>query len=506
MTTGRPDIRLMGIHKWYRGVHALRGVDLYLQAGRVHALLGQNGAGKSTLIKVLTGAVAHDEGEIRIDDRPVTFHSPADAEAAGIGVVHQESQFFPELSVADNIVAAHPSARGVGPFRVRDRKGARVRAQELLERLSIELDVSRPARELRPGERKLMEVARAISTDARAILLDEPTAALEPREVGSLFRLLARLRIHGVAVLFVSHKLDEVLAIANEVTVLRDGEVVTNAETRGLVLDDLVHLVVGRSLESGDDPGARTVGEATLRARRVETGAVGPVDLDVRRGEVVSLTGLLGCGASQFARSIVGAARIRSGQVLLRGDRALRSGDRASATTYGLGFLPEDRKAEGIVPELTVEQNIALASIGSLSSIGVLSRSRMREQAKRYIDLLDIRPADPTVPAANLSGGNQQKLLLARWLASGMEVLVTEEPTHGLDVGTKPDIQALLLRFAADGGSVVLVSTELAEILKLSDRTAVFRDGRLVSVLPRGSTEKEITARSVGLTAAGGAR
>lgn len=505
MATGRPDIRLIGIHKWYRGVHALRGVDLHLRAGRVHALLGQNGAGKSTLIKVLTGAVAHDEGEIQIDGRPVTFHSPADAEAAGIGVVHQESQFFPELSVADNIVAAHPSARGVGPLRVRDRKGARVRARELLERLSIGLDVSRPARELGPGERKLMEVARAISTDARAILLDEPTAALEPREVVNLFRLLARLRLHGVAVLFVSHKLDEVLAIANEITVLRDGMMVTNAETRGLVIDDLVHLVAGKSLEVMDDPGPRAVGEATVRARKVETGAVGPVDLDVRRGEVVSLTGLLGCGASQFARSIVGAARFRSGQVLVRGDRSLRSGDRASATSYGLGYLPEDRTAEGIVPELTVEQNIVLASIESLSRRGVLSRARMREQAERYIDLLHIRPPDPTVPAGNLSGGNQQKLLLARWLASGADVLVIEEPTHGLDVGTKPEIHALLLRFASDGGSVVLVSTELAEILKLSDRTGVFREGRLISILPRGSTEKEITARSVGLTAVGGA-
>lgn len=470
----------------------------------MHALLGQNGAGKSTLIKVLTGAVAHDRGEIRIDGDRVTFHSPADAEAAGIGVVHQESQFFPELSVADNIVAPHPSARGVGPFRIRSRKDARVRAQELLERLSIDLDVTRPAGALGPGERKLMEVARAISTDARAILLDEPTASLEPREIVSLFRLLARLRLHGVAVLFVSHKLDEVLAIANEVTVLRDGMVVANTEARGLDIDDLVQLVVGRSLERDEDPGPRTIGGVAVQARQVARGAVGPVDLDVREGEVVSLTGLLGCGASDFARSIAGVTRFRSGRVRVGDGTALRPGDRAFATKQGLGYLPEDRAGEGIVPELSVEQNIALASIGSVSRRGVLSRRRMREQARRYIELLRIRPPDPTVPVANLSGGNQQKVLLARWLASGAEVLVVEEPTHGLDVGTKPDIHALLFAFAADGGSVVLVSTELAEILRLSDRTAVFRNGRVESVLPRGSSEKEITARSVGLTAAEG--
>lgn len=260
------DIQLLGIRKSYRGVQALRGVDLHLRGGEVHALVGQNGAGKSTLIRILTGATAPDAGAVLVDGSPARFHSPADAELSGIGVVHQESQFFPDLSVADNVLAAHPSSRGIGPLRVRDRRRSRQRASELLYRLGIELDVTRPAGRLRPGERKLMEVARALSSDARALLLDEPTAALEPREVGRLFALLARLRSRGVAILFVSHKLDEVLAIANQVTVLRDGLVVAGREARTLSLDELVEMVAGAAVSAvAEEPGVP--GEQLVRAR-----------------------------------------------------------------------------------------------------------------------------------------------------------------------------------------------------------------------------------------------
>lgn len=497
--SGGIDIRLRGIDKRFPGVHALRGVDLDLRAGEVHGLVGQNGAGKSTLIKILTGAVVPDAGDIEINGHPVAFQTPADAEQAGIAVVHQDGQLFPELSVADNIVTAHPPSRGFFPFRLRDRRRSYQRARELLERLGIDLDVERPAGQFGPAERKFIEVARAIAAEARALLLDEPTAALEPREVQSLFSLVERLRGQGVAVLFVSHKLDEVLSVSTRITVLRDGLVVAQGETKDLGLDDLVRMVAGGEVTEVEATVVEP-GETLLEARGVRGEGLGPIDLSLRSGEVVSLTGLLGSGASAFARSVAGAVYRVSGEMVAN-ERRLRPGDRAGATTAGVGFVPEDRKVEGIVSELSVEQNIALASIRSVSRWGWLSRARIRRQAEHYISLLDIRPPDPNVPAANLSGGNQQKVLLARWLASRARVLVTEEPTHGLDVRSKPEIHRLLQRFVLEGGSVVLVSTELGEILGLSDRIGVFREGRLIDVLPRGASEEEVTARAVGLVA-----
>jgi ABC-type sugar transport system ATPase subunit len=491
------DVELIGIEKRYPGVQALRGVDLHLRAGEVHALVGQNGAGKSTLIKVLTGAVAPDAGEISVAGDRVRFHSPADAEGAGIAVVHQEPQLFPQLSVAENVLVAHPPTRFAPPFRMRDRRRTRRRAAELLERLGIHVDVRAPAGTLAPAERKLIEVARALAADARVVLLDEPTAALERGEVERLFALMRRLCAGGAAVLFVSHKLEEVIAVSTRVTALRDGSVVAHAETSEVTLRDLIHAVAAgelRELPSFESE----IGAAVLRAREVEAGALGPVDFEASSGEIVSLTGLLGSGAAAFGRAVAGARGYERGEVTFAGGR-LPAGNRAAAAERGLGFVAEDRKAEGIVPELSVEKNIALGAIKNVSRFGFLSRRRMREHAQELMATFDIRPRIPSLPAGSLSGGNQQKLLLARWVAARSSVLVLEEPTHGVDVGAKAEVNALLRRFAADGGTIVLVSRETAELLELSDRVGVFREGRLVATLPRGATEREIAAYTHGV-------
>lgn len=489
------ELELVGIDKHYRGVHALRGADLRLLGGEVHALVGQNGAGKSTLVKVLTGAVAADAGQIRLDGREVSFTSPADAERTGIACVHQDSELFGNLSVADNIAITNAPARRIGPLRVRDRTRTRTQVAEQLDQLGIDIDPAQPAGRLGAAESKLIAVARALRAEPSVLVLDEPTASLEPREVRLLLGLLRRISASGTAVLFVSHKLAEVMELATRVTALRDGAVTVSVGTVQLDLDDLVRLVAGTDLvQVRKDVTAE--GAALLAAERVESGSVGPVDLSMRKGEVIALTGLLGSGAGQFLRAVAGADA-RRGTVVLSG-APVRPGDRAAAAGQGLGYVPEDRRRGGIVAELSIERNIALASLGQVSRRGVLSRRRMRSQAVHFIGLLGIRPSNPALPAGNLSGGNQQKVLLARWLASDAKVLLLEEPTHGLDVGAKPEIYAHLRKFAMAGGAVALVSTEMGEVLELADRIGVFRDGKLAELLPHGTTEQEVTACAVG--------
>jgi ABC-type sugar transport system ATPase subunit len=502
-------VQLTGVRKRFGAVHALRGVALSLRRGEIHALVGQNGAGKSTLVKVLTGALPADAGTTSIKGEEVTFHSPAEASAAGITVVHQERQLFPELSVGNNILAAHPITRRIGPLRIRDRAGSRARARELLGQLDIDLDPARPSAGLAPTEWKLVEVARALSASAEALVLDEPTAALDPGGARRVLDLVRRLREHGLAVLLVTHKLDEVLAVADWVTALREGRVTASVPTSELDLKELVRLVAGDGIAAGEAEGTPddgSDGEGDPPAERVPLLAADVPSFrdrdryvfEVRPGEVVALTGMLGSGASAFGRSMAGEAPLGSGTVSVRGDR-IRSGRRSEAAERGVGLLPEDRHRDGVVPALSIERNIALGSIGAVSRPWALSGRKVRTQAERLIRALDIRPADPRAPVENLSGGNQQKVLVARWLASRACVLIAEEPTHGLDIGAKSEISELLRRFADDGSCVVVVSLDIAEYLGLPDRISIFREGQLVADLPGTAPEREITAAAVGM-------
>jgi ABC-type sugar transport system ATPase subunit len=504
------DIQLTGVEKRFGAVRALRGVGLSLRGGEIHALIGQNGAGKSTLIKVLTGALAADAGTISVDGEIMTFPSPAEASAAGIAVVHQEPQLFPDLSVADNIVAAHPSDRRIGPLRIRDRARSRARARALLGELGIDLNPRRPTAGLAPTEWKLIEVARALSGYARALVLDEPTAALDPDGARRVLELLAGLRKRGVAVLLVTHRLDEVMATAEHVTALREGIVTASLPTSELDLHRLVQLVTGDEVgapategtgggaEARDGRTSRGGAPTLVSAERFPSAAGGTDTFEVRAGEIVILTGMLGSGAAAFGRSLAGDGRPASGTVSI-GDRRLRSGRRTEAAQRGVGLLPERRGRDGLVPGLSIERNIALGSIPAVSQPWAVSRRSVRARAQELIRALDIRPTDPRTPVENLSGGNQQKVLVARWLASGARVLVAEEPTHGLDIGAKAEISALLRRYADDGSCVVVVSLDVAEYLGLPDRVTVFRDGRLVAEMPGDAPEGDITAAAVGM-------
>jgi ABC-type sugar transport system ATPase subunit len=494
-----PIAVLTGIHKRFGGVHALRGVDLTLDRQEIHALLGQNGAGKSTLIKILTGAVIPDAGKVEIDGTSRRFREPAEARAAGISVVYQDNQLFPNLSVAENVLAGRPPVRSWWALHTRDRRKAIEVASALLQRVGVDLDPRQPVSSLAPTERKMVEVARALAENARILVLDEPTAALDPRGTEEIVTVVRRLCAQGVAILYVSHKLDEVLSLCHRVTALRDGRVLSVHATTELDLAALVRILAGGELRSaGDAPAA--VGDPLLSVEAVSTETLRPTTVAFRSRQLTALTGLVGSGADTVARVAAAAERYEAGTVAIAGQH-VAPGDRRQAVKLGIAFVPENRATDGIFPDLSIEKNIALSSLAGVSRRGALSRRLMRRQARQYIERLDIRPPTPTLAAGKLSGGNQQKVLLARWLASGATVLITEEPTHGLDVAAKAEIHEVLRQFAAAGGSVVIVSLDIAEYLGLPTDVAVFRAGELVATLPGNATPSEI--QSVAVVGAG---
>jgi simple sugar transport system ATP-binding protein len=484
--TSSPVLRLSGISRRFTGVQALKGVDLALRAGEVHALMGQNGAGKSTLIKVLTGVHAPDAGDMVLDDRPIRPASPRQAQALGIATVYQEVNLCPNLTVAENIHAGRYPRRA---WRIDWRRMER-ESQALLGRLHLQVDVTRLLSSYPVAVQQLVAIARALGMRSRVLILDEPTSSLDADEVQHLFAALRRLREEGLAILFVTHFLDEVYAIADRITVLRNGERVGEFTPRELPQKALVAAMIGREL-SGDGvrrdaapaAAAATLLEARGMARR---GSLLPVDLAVRAGEVLGLAGLLGSGRTELARLLFGLDKADAGELRVDG-RPVRLDHPAHAVRLRLAMCPEDRKAEGIVADLSVRENIALALQARLGVWRHLSARRQQEIADRYIRALGIQSVDAGMPIAQLSGGNQQKALLARWLATQPRLLILDEPTRGIDVGAKREIMEELLALTRDGVAVLFISSELDEVAQISDRIVVMRERRKAGELPGGS-------------------
>ena len=491
--TDRPVVQMSGITIDFPGVRALDGVSLRLFPGEVHALMGENGAGKSTLIKALTGVYAIDAGQVLVDGGEVAFAGPSDAQRAGISTVYQEVNLCSNLSVAENVMLGHEVRRG--PFV--DWRATRRRAAEHLARLNLHLDPRSPLESHTIAVQQLVAIARAMVVDAKVLILDEPTSSLDRAEVAELFRVVRQLRDSGVAVLFVSHFMDQVYAISDRMTVLRNGRLVEERLTRDLPRRELISLMIGRSGEelAGVEETARAAiglhdagAQPLVSARGLgRQGSVEPFDLDVHRGEILGFAGLLGSGRTEAARLLCGADRPDSGQLDVDG-AATRLATPLQALQRGIAYSTEDRKKEGIVGDLTVRENIALALQARRGAWRPVPARELDAVVDRYMVALNINPKNPNALIRNLSGGNQQKVLLARWLATDPRLLILDEPTRGIDVGAKAEIQRLVVELAQAGMAVLFISSEMDEVLRLSQRIVVMRDRVKVAELVNDET------------------
>jgi len=470
-----------GISKAYPGVQALQDVSLQVRRGEIHALIGENGAGKSTMMKILFGVVQPDSGTIAVNGKTVHVHSPQGAQALGISMVHQELNLIPGLDVARNVYLGREPTRGG----LIDWGRLYADAQRLIDSLHLPLSPRTQVRRLSTAQKQLVEIARALSWEPSLLILDEPTSSLTQSEIAELFRILRDLRERGVSVLYISHRLEELGEIADRITVFRDGTLVGTVDARTTPIPELVRMMVGRSVDQLFPKQPAPIGDVLLRVSGLSRGdAVRDVSFTVRAGEIVGMAGLVGAGRTETARLIFGADTAEAGTVEVRG-AAVRIGQPKDAIAAGIALLPEDRKLQGLVLPLPVANNISLATLDDLSTAGVVRQRERASLAARFVKDLRIRTPGIGFRVRNLSGGNQQKVVLAKWLAAEPTVFIFDEPTRGIDVGAKVEVYGFMNALVARGAAVLLISSELPEVLGMSDRVLVMHEGRLVADLPR---------------------
>jgi rhamnose transport system ATP-binding protein len=481
------------VTKSFAGVQALKGVSFDLRPGEVHALVGENGAGKSTLIRIITGAETADAGTLTVAGRAVSNMDPAISRALGIAAIYQQPSLFPHLTVAENIALALES----GPaWRRVDWAARNATASALLQRAGASIDPNRLVETLSMPEQQIVEIAKAIGAEARILIMDEPTASLTDHEVDKLFEVIGLLRAEGVGVVYISHRLEEVFAIADRVTVLRDGETIATLQAGEVDRAELIRLMVGRALAAVFPKRTVPLGGVALEVRHLSNRIAGlhDISISVRAGEILGVAGLVGSGRTELAETIFGLTPLDSGEILVQ-DTRVRIGSPADAIRLRIGYVPEDRRRHGVVLNMSIAANTTLASLKAVSRRGLIDGSVERDAARRYVDRLRIKAPSVSVEVGSLSGGNQQKVSLARWLSIDPAVLILDEPTQGVDVGSKSEIHELMEGLAERGIAIIMISSELPEILGMSDRIAVMRAGTISAILSREeATQQRILA------------
>jgi rhamnose transport system ATP-binding protein len=490
-----PRAELRGISKRFAATQALDDVSLDLLPGEVHALVGENGAGKSTLVKILAGVYQPDGGTIWLDGEPIQIHGPAQSRALGIAVVHQEPRLFPDLTVAENVFIGHAPSGRLGTI---DWRATRRAAEALFRELEVHFDVGAPVRGLSMADQQLIEIAKSLSVEARVLILDEPTASLSAHEVDRLFTIVRRLRDRGVAILFVSHRLDEVFDLCDRATVFRDGRHVITTATSQLTTADLVRHMVGRTVSLF--PKIETpVGEVLLEVNDLtRVGVFRDVGFSVRAGEIVGLAGLVGAGRSEVARVLFGIDRRDGGEIRL-GGRPVEFASPSAAMHAGIAYLPEDRHQEGLVLDFSIAQNVTLPILPRLFRRFLIRNDTERRVARDYTEQFNVRMTGVDQLVGALSGGNQQKVVLAKWLASKPRILILDEPTRGIDIGAKVEVHRIISELAASGLGIILISSDLPEVLAMSDRILVLHEGRITAEIPRArATEERVMFAATG--------
>ncbi len=492
-------LELREINKYFPGVHALKDAQFEVRRGEVHALIGENGAGKSTMIKIISGVYQPDTGEILLDGQRVHFNNPREAHGAGIATIYQELGLYPELSVAENIFMGHAPTKQRFFFQTIDWERMEAEAEALLAELNIHnLDVGAKVGTLNVGNRQRVEIAKALSLDAQILIMDEPTAALTESDVEQLFSIVRLLRERGVSIIYISHRLNEVFELADRVTVLRDGEYIGTQDVKDTNEGALISMMVGRTIENLFPKQPAEIGEVVLEVRNLNRPPLTrDISFNVRAGEIVGLAGLVGSGRSETAQVIFGVLPAESGEILLNGE-PVKISRPSEAVDHGIGYVPEDRGHQGLIREMTIRENTSMAVLESVSNNSFINRAKERLLANHSIEQLSIRATGPEQVANKLSGGNQQKVVVSKWLASNPKLLIMDEPTRGVDVGAKSEIHRLMSQLAAEEGlAILMISSELPEILGMSDRILVMREGHLVGEFGREQATQEIIAHAM---------
>jgi rhamnose transport system ATP-binding protein len=488
-----PVLVLEHAAKRFGAVRALEDGSITLNPGEAHALLGENGAGKSTLVKILAGVHAADSGRLLLGGEAVTFNGPAASRAAGVSIIYQEPTLFPDLTVAENIFMGRQPLRA---GRRIDRTSMNHQANELFAQLGVQLDPDRVARGLSVADQQIAEIAKALSFQARVLVMDEPTAALTTVEVERLFEVTRTLRARGAAVLFISHRLEEAFACCQRVTIMRDGRFTRSALIEDVTVDDIIRSMVGRDLDAMFPKTTTEPGEVVLDVAHLgHDGVFNDITFQVRRGEIVALAGLVGAGRSEVVRAIFGIDKRTSGTVRVRGAE-LPNGQPLAAMKAGVALVPEDRRQQGLVMDLSIDRNMALASLGRLRQFGLIRPSSERELAITWAERLQLKFSRLRDAVSTLSGGNQQKAVLGKWLARSPSLLIIDEPTRGIDVGTKAEVHRLLDKLVAEGLAVLMVSSELPEVLGVADRVLVLREGRITAEFTRTEADEDAIMRA----------